>query len=213
MPVRKIPISSRSLTGRHAYGRGKGAVGFESSLERDFISLMRFDANVTDIEEQPVRISFQDSAGKHRHYTPDFLVHRGSGASMLVEIKPAKFVTATLDDKFNAARNFARRRGWTFEVWTERQIRIPRLENAKFLLPYQEAEPPVGARDRLLTALGETGRTTVTCLLDATCQQEDDRAEALFALWHLVATGTIVASMDDLLTPATDIHLNEGDQR
>ncbi|MCF3630543.1 TnsA endonuclease N-terminal domain-containing protein [Thalassospiraceae bacterium LMO-SO8] len=213
MPVRKIPISSRSLTGRHAYGRGKGAVGFESSLERDFISLMRFDANVTDIEEQPVRISFQDTAGKHRHYTPDFLVHRRSGASMLAEIKPAKFVTADLDDKFNAARNFARRRGWTFEVWTEREIRIPRLENAKFLLPYQQAEPPTWARDRLLIALGETGRTTVTRLLEATCRQEDDRAEALFALWHLVATGTVAAGMDDPLTPATNIHLNEGDQR
>lgn len=135
------------------------------------------------------------------------------GTSILAEIKPAKFVTADLDDKFDAARNFARRRGWTFEVWTERQIRIPRLENAKFLLPYQQVEPPAGARDRLLTALGETGRTTVTRLLDATCSQEDDLAETLFALWHLVATGTIAAGMDDLLTPASEIHLNEGDQR
>ena len=174
---------------------------------------MLFDPDVTDIEEQPVRISYQDSTGTYRHYTPDFLVHRDSDAPMLAEVKPSKFVTADLDDKFNAAINFARRRGWTFEVWTEREIRIPRLDNAKFLLPYMEAQPPAGSCARLLTALGETGRTTVASLLDATCREVDDRAEGLFALWHLIATGTITAHMDDLLTPTSEIHLVEGNQR
>lgn len=54
MPFRKIPISGRSLTGRHATKQPTGSVGFESSLERDFITLMMFDPSVAKIEEHPV---------------------------------------------------------------------------------------------------------------------------------------------------------------
>ncbi|MAO56314.1 MAG: heteromeric transposase endonuclease subunit TnsA [Rhodospirillaceae bacterium] len=207
MPVREIPISSRSLTGRHASGRGAGSIGYESSLERDFISLMLFDPQVTNIEEQPVRIDYRDSTGSQRHYTPDFLVQRTAGAAILIEVKPAKFVTADLDDKFNAARTFARSRGWTFEVWTEREIRTPRLENAKFLLPYRANAPADKICDRLLAALGETTSATITGLLEDTCGNDDERAIALSALWHLLATGVVHARLEEVLKPDSEIRL------
>ena len=51
MTVRRIPISNRALTGRHAVFPGGKSRAFESSIERDFISLMLLDPSVVDIEE------------------------------------------------------------------------------------------------------------------------------------------------------------------
>jgi hypothetical protein len=69
MPVRKIPIGNRAVTGRHGRSGGR----YESSLERDFFELM-MDTAVASMEEQPVRIDYTATNGMKRHYTPDALV-------------------------------------------------------------------------------------------------------------------------------------------
>ena len=133
MPVRTIPRSSNSITGRFSRGPGKGSIGFESTLERDFVRLMALDPNVTDIEDQPVRIEFEDDKGRPHHYTPDYLVQRKGAAPLLAEIKPTKFLTPDLEPKFAAARRYAAEQGWVFEVWTEREIRTKRLNKIRLL--------------------------------------------------------------------------------
>lgn len=133
MPVRKIPRSSGSITGRFSRGPGGGSIGFESTLERDFVRLMAFDPDVTDIEEQPVRIDYKGDNGRPRHYTPDYLVQRRDAPPLLAEIKPTKFITPDLEPKFAAARRYAAARGWVFEVWTEREIRTTRLNKIRLL--------------------------------------------------------------------------------
>ena len=112
MPVRRIPIGRNSITGRFSGGPGGGGIGFESTLERDFVRLMAFDPNVTDIEEQPVRIEYTDADGRPRSYTPDYLVHRRGAPPLLAEIKPERFLTPDLESKFDAARHYAAARGW-----------------------------------------------------------------------------------------------------
>jgi len=139
MTVRKMPISHNSVTGRHAMGPGKRSIGYESTLERDFVSLMAFDPGVTDIEEQPVRIDFEDDEGRKRHYTPDYLVHRNGAPPLLAEIKPSKFLTPDLEPKFEAAQSYAAARGWEFEVWTEKDIRTPRLQKHSFPSPIPQS--------------------------------------------------------------------------
>jgi hypothetical protein len=39
--------------------------------------------------------------------------------------------------KFRAAQRYARQQGWRFRLVTERHMRTPYLENAKFLRPYR----------------------------------------------------------------------------
>ena len=46
MPVRKIGLCYRSVGGRVPMGAGKRAVAVESTLERDFALLQRFDRDV-----------------------------------------------------------------------------------------------------------------------------------------------------------------------
>lgn len=133
MPVRTIPRSHNSITGRYFIDPARGSVGFESTLERDFVRLMAFDPDVTDIEEQPVRIDYEDDEGRPRHYTPDYLVQRQSAPTLLAEIKPKKFLKPELEPKFAAARRYAASRGWMFEVWTERDIRTTRLDKILLL--------------------------------------------------------------------------------
>ena len=71
MSARKIPIGTRSVTGKHAMA----GVPYESSLERDLLTLLQFDLNVDKVVTQPVTIEFIDAAGKPRRYTPDVLAH------------------------------------------------------------------------------------------------------------------------------------------
>lgn len=47
---------------------------YESSLERDFMELVRFDRNIRTYSPQPLTIRYVDSLGRFRKYTPDGLI-------------------------------------------------------------------------------------------------------------------------------------------
>lgn len=200
MPVRKIPISHNSITGRFSLGPGKGSVGFESTLERDFVCLMAFDPDVIGIEEQPVRIEYEGANGRKCHYTPDYLVQRRNAPMLLVEIKPRKFLTPDLEPKFAAARTYAAAREWVFEVWTEKNIRIPQLHNYRFLLKYREITADPGRAARILRQIEDEGPITVEDLLEK-CWKNDEteRAMGLGVLWNLVANGSLCTNFNQEL--------------
>lgn len=216
MPVRKIPMNYRGLTGRHAVEPGGRSIGFESSLERDFVALMLFDSEVTGIEEQPVRIYYLDPVtSRRRFYTPDFLVHRKNSPSLLVEVKPddvLKRLRAELEPRFNAARDYANAEGWVFEIRTERDIRTPRLQNVRFLLPYRNRRMDPGLSTRILSHLRECGVSTVGGTVNACWNDDMEAARGLSALWFLLSTGRINTDLDRALTQDTQIKSSEGDE-
>lgn len=206
MPVRFLRPTSRSVTGHRAAPSGR-AIAYESTLERDFITLMLFDPAVSDIDEQPLTIAWTDAAGKPRRYTPDFLLRRG-GRSALIEVKPEAVLVAQaadLEPKFAAARAYAKTQGWRFEVWTEVKIRTSRLENAKFLLDYRRYPPDPGVAARLLKLTSAQSAPTVSSLLDEGFPDPQDRARALSELWRLISTDAITIDLDTPLTMNTPI--------
>jgi len=82
--VRRIPLSYRShVTGFQ--GLPSGAIDYESALERDFVLLTLFDDPSARIRSQPVTLNFEHE-GRHRRYTPDYLIE-GGGRFELIEIK------------------------------------------------------------------------------------------------------------------------------
>ena len=201
----RLPISHRSVTGRLASRPGQPAIAFESTLERDFALLQLFDLTVDSVEEQPVRIEYMGSDGRPTRYTPDFLViYKGSTRSpRLVEVK----YQAELEEKaaqyaarFEAARRYGSDRGWSFEVATETTIRTPRLENARFLLPYRRQSADPGRCHRLLEQLTTADAISIGDLLRAAFATIADQQTGLPCLWHLVATGRIVTDLDRPLT-------------
>lgn len=200
MPVRRVPRSYRgNLTGLHPNPSGGRSIAFESALERDFITLMLFDPDVVDVEEQPVRIPMP----KGRFYTPDFLVTFRAGPRSLVEVKPADVLVRDhemLAPKCAAAEAYAAARGWTFSVWTEERIRIPRMENARFLLPYRKRCPDASLVDAILACSAEVVGGGAEKILMAAFTDTETRARALAVIWHLVAVGRLGADLDLPLT-------------
>lgn len=193
-------MGRNSITGRLSLGPGRGSVGFESTLERDFVRLMAFDPNVVSIEEQPVRIEYTGADGRPHRYTPDYLVHRHDSPPLLAEIKPERFLTTDLDTKLDAARRYAMSRGWVFEVWTEKNIRTRRLKNVGFLEPYRRLSTDAGRAARILRRLEVDGAMTVAKLLRTCWDDEEERGLGEDVLWHLLATGELHADLDKKLT-------------
>lgn len=204
MAVRKIPHNARSLTGIVPDGAGN-AIGFESSLERDFVLMTRFLHPTAKVDEQPVRINFQDQAGSARSYVPDFLVTYEDRPADLVEVKPAEDLArnrAQYRAKFAAAETYAKARSWRFRVMTEVDIRGPEIKAYRFLLPYRDRQPDPGVVARILHASKSTGPASAKLLLGPLFTSDDELAQGLSALWHLVAAGVLTADLSRM--PSTE---------
>lgn len=149
MPVRKIKMNHRSLTGRVASKKNDAQIQFESSLERDLIYHLEFDYNIKNYEEQPFTLEYTDGDSL-RKYTPDFKVNyrsdiepANSFGTYVYEVKYREEIKSNwskLKPKFKAIIKHCSTKGWKFKILTEKEIRIDYLENAKFLLPFREIE-------------------------------------------------------------------------
>jgi hypothetical protein len=205
VPVRKIPRSHCSLTGIHAGGPGGRGVAFESSLERDFITLQLFDPDVLAIEEQPVEIRYEAGNGRTARYVPDFLVHyrRPGRFPALFEVKYSVELAAKRKEfraRFEAARTYAAARGWEFRVATEHDIRNARLENAKFLVPFRRRGADPGRCARILRVLGAQGAMPISVLLETAWPDARERQFGTHCLWHLISGYRVAADLDRPLT-------------
>lgn len=205
LPVRSIGVSGRSVTGMvPLMGR------FESTLERDLMELIRFDRSVNSFLAQPVKIEYIGDAGEARSYTPDGLITfdlaPSSPRPILYEVKyRANFREQwrILLPKFRAAKSFCDERGWRFEVFTEREIRTPYLDNVKFLWPFRSRQPcPLlsGAVEAVFDSYTEISVGDLLRLLAPVPQQ---RGELIPVLWHLIANGSIHCDLNLPLSMVT----------
>lgn len=203
MPVRRIPKSHVSITGRHASVKSEGRADFESLLEADHLILLDFAFDVRTYEVQPAKVPVP---AKKTSYVPDALVHFHGDTtervrpSELIEVKPEALLKkhrAEYAPKFEAARAYAEERGWVFVVKTEHDIRTPRLSNLKFLRRYRgldiDAADAAQVIDRIRAA---GGRCSERQLLDTRVIGESERLRLLPVLWHMVVTGQLFADLD-----------------
>ena len=140
MPIRKIPKNYRNITGIAPYNKAVGIAAYESSLERDILTLLEFDTNVQHFEVQPIAIEWFDPVGKKHIYTPDVLVHYQNDV-IIYEVKYRSDLRKNwreLKPKFQAALHFCKSHGWHFKLITELEIHTDYLCNIRFLLPYQQ---------------------------------------------------------------------------
>lgn len=206
MPVRKIPKNYRNVTGIAASSKSGGAAQFESTLERDFLSLMEFSPEVKSIDPQPVKIEWFDAKGCQRSYTPDVFVEfiESSGKQpWLCEVKYRSELLekwAEFRPKFKAAFHFAREQGWRFKIVTEREIRTPHLANARFLTSFRRTIPDTGVMQDILGHLKKIYEATPRDLIEAIRPDAAGQAQLIGVLWHLVATFQIGVDLHKPLT-------------
>jgi hypothetical protein len=203
IPVRDIGVSTRGVNGTMpSFGK------YESSLERDLMEILRFDSNIERFNPQPLTIQYLDCDGKARSYTPDGLIYFKSTPTsysipVLFEVKyRADFRKEwkTLMPKFRAAKAYSLEQGWRFEVFTEREIRTPYLDNVKFLWPYREQTPSTEVSTLILRTLWDLDEADPDLLLCALCHDASNRARMIPALWHLITTGAIGCDLNLPLT-------------
>lgn len=206
MPIRTIPKNYRNVTGIAASSKAGGAAQFESTLERDFLSLLEFSPEVKTIDPQPVKVKWLDASGGQHSYTPDVFVEfieSDGKPPWLCEVKYRSELRdkwAELRPKFKAAFHFAREQGWRFKLVTEREIRTPYLANARFLVDFRRPIPDAGFMRDILGHLKEIKEATPRDLIKAIHPDVTSQAQLIRVLWHLIATFQIGADLHNPLS-------------
>ncbi|MPQ76828.1 TnsA endonuclease N-terminal domain-containing protein [Hydrogenovibrio sp. JE_KL2] len=198
MPARTIPKNYRNVTGIHASVKSEEQAMFESTLERDFITLLEFDNSIISFKVQPVEVKWTDQNGKNRSYFPDMLFKRKTKAGVeevLVEVKyrsDLKEDWNELKPKLKAGLRYAKQHGWKFKIMTEVEIRTTLLKNAKFLRSFiRRGADREGDMELIDSKLHELKRTTPKALLEKLAYSDWDKAALLPTLWYLVGTRQI----------------------
>ena len=210
MPIRKIPKNYRNVTGRTSSQKSEGESAFESTLERDFYTLLEFDNSVIRYEVQPVKIRYLIN-GKERSYTPDALVEYVDSTSLKPTIYEVKYRSDLKENwpefkpKFKAAIRHARLMGWRFRLITEQEVRTTYLTNVKFLQSFRKHPVNDGYEALLLNRLAEMGETDAATLLLAVFRDKWLQAELIPSLWRLVGVGSIGADLNTQLTMASKL--------
>ena len=212
-PSRTFKESRRSLTGRIAVD--DGAVSFESSLERDLLVLLDFDAAVKEIREQPFTIRYREG-GASRRYTPDVLARferlSVPPETVVYEVKHRDELRANwikYENRFRVAIRHCKQAGWRFLIVTEREIRTPLLKNAQFLRRYRNLPRDPLMCGQLMYSIKALGETTPQALLAAAYWTNESRMTALPMLWAMVAAREIRVDLNRSITMASPIWLPE----
>lgn len=210
MPVRRIPLSSRChIIGQQPFIPGSRAVWHESTLERDFITLSRFDPEVLGIEEQPVVIRWNDDHGRLHRYTPDFRVLRPSRTD-IVEVKYRDDLWnnwALYKPKFRAAIVWAEQRGMRFLIRTERHIRRPRLQNAKRLVSRMHDMVEPKYKNLILAIVEKHQPVCFKDLVEKTVRPPYANEAILSAIWVLLARRQLITDFDTEITGSSLLRL------
>jgi hypothetical protein len=202
MPVRRIPKNHIHVTGWHAALKSDGDADFESLLEADHLLLLDHDPSVRKYDVQPVVIPV---VGVPRGYVPDALVEFRPDEDGVIPNPELREVKSTLDlernatkyaPKFEAAHAYCEQRGWSFKIITEKDIRVPRLANVKFVRAYENQEHPPPMVDEVLKRISDMGPTDSLSLLKRLSSDLDEQLQWLPVIWHLVAKRKIDVDWD-----------------
>ena len=216
MPVRKIPKNHLVVTGSFASRKNAQMADFESLLEKENLLLLEFDDTVERFETQPITIPVPNVP---KGYTPDVLVHYlpdpVSGdirKSLLSEVKHTDDLHKNANKyapKFAAAEQYATQCGWEFRVTTQRDIRIPRLANLKFLREYRNIEPAEQDRAAIIRLMkGAGGPISLQALLDQAANNDDERLYWLPVIWNLIFIRHLATDFDIPFGSDMPLHLS-----
>jgi ferritin len=209
MGIRKIPKNYRNVTGIAAHAKSSEQAMFESTLERDFLTLLEFSEEVVKFDVQPIRLEWLNEQEQVRTYTPDVLAHYNNKPPVLVEVKyrsDLKKDWQRLKPKFIKAIRYAKQQRWKFKIITEVEIRNQLLDTAKFLIPFIRRGASEESHMQLLVdKIQELGRATPTQLAQAIFNDEWNQAALLPTLWYLIGTRQIGIDLNSKITMNSEI--------
>lgn len=219
MPVRKIGMNSRSVTGDFSSVKTKKTHRFESTLERDFIYLMEFDPLVVDYDPQPIAFPYINSGGRKSKYVPDFkVVYTKKGAQKkgckfsLVEIKYLDELEERREQfaqGFKAAESYCKAEGGKFEIFHDGDIRTTRLAGSIFLHRYLHPSAAPKQNIDFMALAKELKIFTAKSWVDKIEGSQLIKGQALSNLWHLIAIGQLEIDLDIPISMKSEIRIAE----
>lgn len=195
MPVRKVSNRGGNIIGYFPSLTMRRMIAFESTIERDELTLADFDPDVLTIEEQPLTISYQHN-NKTATYTPDLLIQTLE-KSILIECKPATMVnTEDNQRKFRAAEVWCKENGHEFQIVTDEQLRSgSRLANVKKLTQYARHFVHPHTKSRVYNIL-QGIQTPVTLLTLAQEIAPNNPLSVMSTIFHLAYHHQIALDLD-----------------
>ncbi len=223
MKNRKIGYTYSSVSGNYAFRKEK-SIAFESTLERDLLTILEFNSSVFNVTEQPLTIEYKNKNERNVTYTPDFLVIFNdpneltgitsiSRKPWLIEVKPRDILIKKWDilkPKFKVAIKYALENDMQFKIFDESRIRTSYLKRIQFLNRYKNMETELWWKDWVfsgLEALG--GHSTIDELI--AFKFKGGRVEeklALGVIYHLIANRIINADISQALDSQTNVWIN-----
>jgi hypothetical protein len=219
MKKRKIGYTYGSLSGIFSFRKQK-SIAFESTLERDLLTLLEFNDSVSDVIEQPITIEYTNNNGRETTYTPDFLVYFEQPDTsildikrkpLLIEVKPRNILKKKFEQfrpKFKIATKYAQENGMIFKIYDENKIRGQYFKNISFLKRYKNLQHCKVEEQRILDHLNIIGNTAIDHILEYLYVSEIQKGIALSQIWNLMSNKKIVCSFNNPLNQKTIVWLN-----
>ena len=187
MPVRKIPIQTRSKSGYFYSYKNQRSLSYESLLEKRCFLMLEFNNEVISYEEQPVKIE---------NYVPDILVQRKDLPPLLIEVKYSKDIEKNDDKlqlKFQSIENYCKEKKSEFMIFTEKDVTEPYFSNISLLYRYIRRNP----NEEILKYVRHCGETDIDTLLKEGYSTAD--------IYALLAQGKLSANLYNELSPITKV--------
>lgn len=203
--ARRVVTRSKGRVVGHFFSyRNQKHLQWESQLERDCMRVLDVLPGVESFSEQPFPLRYM-CLGKEVTCYPDLLVTR-SGRQTVIEVKPyEKAATPEAIEKFNNIENALAELGFSFEVWTEKEIRRePRWSNVILLMSTQRQRMELLADDVLLPLFSECSSLSVR-QLSKRLRKVNARGQAL----SLVSAGKLLMDLDQPITRDSLVRLPE----
>ena len=97
-------------------------LGYRSGLEEKVYKILDSHDDVVSFYAEPFHIDYIHKGQAHK-YTPDILVNFMDGSKQVWEVKPADQTELEMNkNKWRAAEEACKIRGWSFQVYTEQRI-------------------------------------------------------------------------------------------
>lgn len=217
---RTIGYTYGSVSGHFAFRKQK-SIAFESTLERDLLTLLEFNDSVSDVIEQPITIEYTNDNGRSVTYTPDFLVFfnesdadimRLQRKPLLIEVKPRDRLIKDwnkLKKKFRVGIKYAHANDMIFKVYDESRIRNTYLKNVLFLKRYKRLTYNEEDAINILSLVNANGSLSIEHIMEHLFVTQEQKGMALGQVWNMVAHKQLLCLLDLPLSIKTIVWLNE----
>lgn len=188
-------------------------VSFESALERDFLLFCRTEPMVRSVHAQRLRLHFtEQSTGKRRRYTPDFVVELDENAAapfrrVVIEVKTWTDLWRSRRSArapYAAAREWCSRQSHTvFRIMTDRRMTGHWLANTRLLSGQLDVLVEIGFEARCRELFGQWAEFRISQMLASAQQRGLNPQAVLPVLYQMVARGELWLDRGQPITMST----------